>query len=214
MPGRLFWLANAHTPEGIFVQPPRFGNPDVELLHGVVSQVFSDATEVDGNCFAMVSMVTGQPEEMVYATCPANGTDGSTRIVHLVASDSIASRLQAEGADAARRIRAIKTEAFLSDAEGAAFRRAWLRALGRAEIQTGFPLQREVWREFFFSTYHPGLFQGAVGAFSQNPASGTTAKRLVELAQILASVADLGDQHRVERVSLLAQATALAKAIE
>jgi hypothetical protein len=193
----------------IFFQPPRFANSDVDLVHGIVSQVFSDAMGPVGSCFTMVSIVTGRPEEMVYLTCPG-ATEGPVVVGHLVASESIASKLHAEGAAAALHVQVAKTEANVRIDQGALFRQAWLGALESAEINTRFPMVREVWRDFYFSAHRPGRFRGSLGGFAQNPAPKTIAKKLIELAGLLANIADLDDHDASGREPLLMRAVVLS----
>jgi len=178
----------------IYLEPPLYAElASSALYHGVVAEAFSASLDAPGRCFTMTSIVTGQPEEMVYVSCAVEPTDTAVVVGHLVASESIADTLRTLGVEAARHVSVRRTEAEFSSHDARALRSIWLQLLSRATVKTGFPILREIRRDYFFSAVREGRFQGEYGGTTEDPSPGGTAGRLVEIAQILSQIADEGD---------------------
>ncbi len=187
-------------------EPPTFRRADRDLYHAVVSQVFSDSTGLVGGCFQMVSLVGGQPEEMVYVEC-VRGAGDSVALVHLVAAESIDRKLKESGLDAAIRVGVRRTENNVNAADADLLRRVWLKMLEWADVETG-TRHREQVRDYYFAAPRVGLFRGWLGAVAKNPPTGSPAAQLVELAQLLAQVAD--PKNEDSKPTLMARARARA----
>jgi hypothetical protein len=182
------------TDNQVYLEAPRFADfADNNLYDGIVGELFAAPVDALGRCFSMASIVTGKPEEMVYVTCAVEGTDNAVVVGHIVASESIQDTLRVSGVEAARHVPVRQTEAPFSFDDARVLRSISIQLLGRAKVKTGFPLVREVWKSYFFSAVREGHFQGQYGGTTQNPTPGSAAAQLVELAQVLAQIADEGD---------------------
>jgi hypothetical protein len=145
-------------------------------------------------------------EEMVYVEC-VRGAGGSVALVHLVAAESIARKLQESGLEAATKIDARRTEATVNPNDADLLRSVWLKMVESAEVETG-TRHREHIMDYYFSAPRPGLFQGRLSGVAKNPPLASPAAVLVEIAQILARVADASNE--LSKQALMTRARALA----
>ncbi len=190
-------------------EAPRFQRADHDLYHGIVSSVFSDATDQVGGCLQMISLVGGEAEEMVYVQCDRGTLAAPIRVVHLVATQSIAQTLREKGPLAALEIDVRRAETTIPLADFEILRKAWLHMLALAETETG-SRQREQLRDHYFSAQRPGWFQGKLGGVAKNPPAASPAAALIELGRLLAQAAEAADPETREKAMTQARAKATA----
>ena len=187
---------------GIFVEPARFYNAQDDAYYEVVRHVFSETEGFSGGCFNMVSLTEDSVEEMVYAECSVQSSKAKAAVVHVVATESIAQKLKTLGPEAARNVKARRTEAVLDAEDSQLLRDLWIKVLNRAAVEKGSRV-REIRRDYFFSSFRQGLFQGRIGGVARNPAASTPAANLIGLAAGLAQVADSSEEQRTRAVTSL-----------
>ncbi len=180
-------------------EAPRFQRADHDLYHAIVSSVFSDTSDQVGGCLQMISLIGGEAEEMVYVQCDRGTSLAPVRVVHLVATESIAQALREKGPVAALEIDVRRAETTITLADFETLRKAWLRMLALAEIETG-SRQREQLRDHYFSAQRPGWFQGKLGGVAKSPPAASPAAALVELGHLLAQAAEASDVETREKV--------------
>jgi hypothetical protein len=193
-------------------EAPRFQRADHDLYHAIVSSVFSDSSDQVGGCLQMVSLVGGEVEEMVYVQCDRGTSAAPMRVVHLVATESIAQTLREKGPVAALEIDVRRAEATITLADFETLRKAWLHMLALAETETG-SRQREQLRDHYFSAQRPGWFQGKLGGVAKSPPAASPAGALVELGHLLAQAAGAGDIETREKLMtrIRERATAISR---
>jgi hypothetical protein len=189
---------------GLHRERPTFYQAKDSLYEGVVATVFSTEDGFVGGCFTMVSLEDGRPEEAVYAQCASDPRGAPPMVVHLVATESIAARLKADGLESASRVTITRTEGPLPRQDANELRAAWVRLLGNARVEVGATL-REQRRDYYFSAFRPGLFQGIVSGVARNPTPDSKAARFVNLARRLAAVADATEANRMPAIESLRQ---------
>lgn len=186
----------------VFVELPRFYDADDALYQGIVAKVLGENGFV-GSCFTMVSLIEGKPEEAVYGQCP--GDSHSATVVHVVANQSIAHTIRAQGVQGALSIQVRRSETTITADDARALRASWLKVLSSARVETGTAL-RESRREHFFYVLRPGLFQGFIAGVSRNPKRDGVAARFVEVGEHLVDVVDASESEREEKLQTLRRA--------
>lgn len=190
----------SHTGGWLYAEPVRFHNAGDDFYRAVVAGVFASEGYV-GSCFQMVTLVEGEPEEVVFAQCGVTENSADVELTHLVASESIREKVRISGLDGVRDIKTRRTECRLGFEDARLLRRLWSRMLEKTAVKTGTRL-RERRRDYFFSTFREGLFQGQLGGVAENPPEGSVSAELVEIGRLLSRVAD-SENERERNVALL-----------